>query len=560
MMREVQILPTIWVIASGLIYWIPGELARRALWARNISINQSDYQASPTTAIFVAACAAMQFIGDHKDTAESLSILSASILIGNLALHHLPREKGILKSIADAHSKPLQECLNASLFISYLFIIWWAPSGITSIWEWPLQFQPSLKAIAICLIAAYISMRGWANRASPKLLKFYAFASCCLWQLGGAESKSVTIKEILRSEKITGYLAASKRFDSITELSSKFVESLGTLPFHANTHPAGKVAFFQLLDQLGAQEPTHAWSLFIALTTALCPLLVHKACRSIGLSLDRSALAALATALLPSFSLFSPGFDIFNATLSTLLLTVWIKSLTSTSLSSQVKWSLCTGLIGLTCLVYAYNLLTFGAVLIGYAYFITTTLKRCKPSHALKASLLAAATMLSAALLFKELTGYSAINSLIASINIQNSIEASNRQGLATTLLNGYDFSIGVGPYPFLVWATAMIPRFKKELQVRPSKKSRKKLPQPQDPIGNDWWKLSLITLASVLAISLSGYLDIETARVWIFLMPTVMIAIASNNRLNPTSLFPPLLMAQSIWGITMISRYQFFF
>ena len=558
-MREVQILPTIWVIASGLIYWIPGDLARRALRTGNISINQLDYQASPITAIFVAACAAMQAIGGHKDIAESLFILSASILAGNLALHHLPRDKGILKGIADAHSNPLQECLNASLFISYLCIIWWAPSGIKSIWEWPLQFQPSFKAIAICLIATYTSMKGWANRASPKLIKFYAFVSCYLWQFGGAESKSVTIREILTSEKITGYLAASKRFDSITELSSQFVESLGSLPFHANTHPAGKVAFFKLLDQLGSQEPTHAWSLFIALTTALCPLLVHKACRSIGLSMDRSSVAALATALLPSFALFSPGFDIFNATLSTLLLATWIKSLTATRPSIQVKWSLCTGLIGLTCLVYAYNLLTFGAVLVGYAYFITTTLKHCKPSDALKASLLAAATMLSAALLFKELTGYSVINSLITSIDIQSSIEASNRQGLVTTLLNGYDFSVGVGPYPFLIWATGIIPIFKMRSESS-VKKFRKELSQPQSQIDSNWWKLGLITLVSVLTISFSGQLDVETARVWIFLMPTVMIAIASNNRLNPTSLFPPLLMAQSIWGITMISRYQFFF
>ena len=561
-MREVQLLPTLWIAASGLVFWVPGEIARRVLQRDDNSATKPQGKKIPITALFFVTCACMQAMAGDYNAGTGLTLLAASILISNASLYWLSNQNSRIGAISRTHFQVSQQCLDASLYTALIFLAWWAPSGISSIWEWPLQFEPSAVAIAACTTAAIANFIGWQNRNNPKLLKLFAFTSCCFWQMGGAISKSLTISQILNSEKVTGYFSASKGFASVDEISREFVISLGTLPFHVNTHPAGKVVFFQLLNQSGTEDPSQIWSTFILLMTALCPLLTHKACRVLGLSLERSALAALATATLPSFAMFSPGFDIFNATLSTLLLVCWIKSITSKQLPNKSKWSIGTGLIGLTCLVNAYNLLTFGSVLIGYAFFIVFILKRSTLLDALLTSLLAAIAMVSSIFILEYLTGYSPMDSLMKSMAIQSSIEASNRAGAVASFLNSYDFLLGVGPFLFLMLLSTSLPELKeRNRNSSPSNIiSCKDCLQSPDLINRNGWKLGLITMISIAAISLSGTLDIETARVWIFLMPTVTIAIAFNSRLTTSVLYPQILLTQSLWGIMMISRYQFFF
>jgi len=558
-MREVQSFPTLMVLASGLFYWLPGEITGQ-ITAKFFHRRERTTQATtlPVTTLFLAAAGAMQLIAGETDASKALFLLAILTLLGNFVvgkLYRFVRER--LRPSADRDQA--QEILNASIYITLLFYAWWAPSGIKSIWEWPLQFQPSYLAMALIVLATATSIAGWRARLNPTRTKLYALISCLLIQLAGTESKSLTAREIIRSDKITGYLSASKRFDSISELSSKFVSQIGGMPFHVNTHPAGKVAFFNLTEQFQIQDPTIIWSMFILFTTALCPLLVHKSCRVLGLSLDRSAFAAIITAILPSFALFSPGFDIFNSTLSSLLLLCWLKALSAEAFPARLRWSACTGAIGYICMIYAYNLLTFGAVLIGFGFFIVTVLRNCTPKLALITCLISTITFAASSQIFYILTGYSAFSALDKSIAIQAAIEGNNRQGLAATLLNGYDFLLGIGPYAFFTWVAVMAPRAS-EKPYRQCGSKFTQITKNLPKLHPHHRELGLITATSIMLISLSGKLNIETARVWIFLMPSVIISIAASQRIKPADIMPNFVFAQGLWALVMTSRFQFFF
>jgi len=185
----------------------------------------------------------------------------------------------------------------------------------------------------------------------------------------------------------------------------------------------------------------------------------------------------------------------------------WVRSL-----DGSLAQSACLGVVLFVATFFAYNLLATGAFL---AYYGLYYVWRKAGTWLAWASLLrSAATAVSVcAVLYLTLwfaSGYNAPASFVHAMASQASTSAALSRPYATLVLSDpYDFSLGAGiiavPLMFL-HLKGMLTQFKADRTDA---------------------ALTLIGLATILTVDVSGLLRGETARVWLFLQPFLVVPVA---------------------------------
>lgn len=190
-----------------------------------------------------------------------------------------------------------------------------------------------------------------------------------------------------------------------------------------------------------------------------------------------------------------------------LLIWAWTRGLAGSRASS-----IFLGVVLFVATFFAYNLLAIGAFLLYYGLYWLWRRRGTRAAWmiAFRTAGTALAVCTGLYLALWGATGYNAFASLAHAIANQAQLGAAVNRGYFTfVVLDLYDFCLGAGiiaaPILFL-HLSGMLKRF---------------------VAGRTDAALTLIGLATILTVDVSGLLRGETARVWLFLQPLLIVPVA---------------------------------
>ena len=280
------------------------------------------------------------------------------------------------------------------------------------------------------------------------------------------------------------------------------------LNLHSKTKAPGMILYYMaFIKTLGHSQQT-ALTAGIVLG-AICTLAI-PACYWFLLTLleDKGIafLGACFLSLCPGFVLFFPASDPAYAILSCLIAITWIKALRQ----NRMMWAVATGAITATILVISFNLLVFGLFLVAFALLASGRPVKVIAKHA--AIALAVCVALTVALWL--VTGYNPIATFFSAWRNQQQLlaDSPNVIGLqrpypATIWNDLLDFALGSG------WISVVLAGFTIALCLRNG------IRQPQS-------RYVLLAIGQFLVVAISALLASETARVWNFMYPLLMIPV----------------------------------
>lgn len=310
------------------------------------------------------------------------------------------------------------------------------------------------------------------------------------------------LADFVISPHATSYFTDALDIDKIGPWLAQF--HTASLNLHSETHPPGPILYFYGWQQLlGPWAAAFAGGAFLGLLGSLgIVVLFYFAGLSTRDVQTRLRICSL-YALMPGMVLFFPQFDQVYPLLSMALLLFWVRALRGGRYDC-----LYAGLILFVATFFAYNLLTLGTFMVCYAAY-SQFVARCSWLRLLAQGfvVLGVCGLLHVALW--ALTGYHAILAFGHALENQAGLlqrEAYPRPYALCLLFDLYDFFLGAGmlALPLLL---LHVPRMAKEF-------SRDR---------EEHW-LSLCALVTILVLDLTGLLPGETARVWLFVQPLLMI------------------------------------
>jgi len=318
---------------------------------------------------------------------------------------------------------------------------------------------------------------------------------------------------IVTSPNATSYYTDAQQISDLAAWLRNF--HTANLGLHSATHPPGPILYYYAWIQLlGPAAGAIAGGIGVGVIATLgIPTMYAFA----GLwTEDRRArlLACAMYALLPALIVFFPEFDQVYPIFAMLIVLAWVKALQG---STGYALLLVAALFAAT--FFAYNLLVVGTFVVLYAaYFLWQ--QRWAAAAWNQAIRVAVTALIGVAAIYLVLwfaTGYDPMKSLAHAVREQNDLQARLMRPWSSGLVFApYDFFLGSG-----MVALPLIVLFLRSAWAE-----------------FDWQRkgivLSLIALATILIVDVSGVLRAETARIWLFLQPFA-IAPASSAMLRFT-------------------------
>ena len=385
-------------------------------------------------------------------------------------------------------------------------------------WEWPWRSDLDILRSAAFLLAPfamilYAVRRGERTAGSNLSISLGALtAGNFLLQFMAmlAEPRGIElVRQIVLSPSATSYYLDSAGVHGLSAWLRHFDRA--TLGFHSSTHPPGPILFYYAFSKcFGFQAGALAGGCAVGLLASLGVLAMYAFA---GLWTDdrRTRLIASAFyALVPALTVFFPEMDQIYPIFSMLLILFWCKSLKSGRAISGDA----IGFGAVLCIAtfFAYNLVTIGAFLAYYGVYWLWR-QRWAASSLLKLlanSGIAGVTFVGGYAILWLATGYDPIASFFNALSYQAVYAALlNRSYAISALFDPYDFLLGAGILAlplviFLLYRTAKNFDF-----------------------AQDGTALTLIALATIVTIDLSGVLRGEASRVWLFLQPLLIVPAA---------------------------------
>ena len=384
---------------------------------------------------------------------------------------------------------------------------------------WPWQDLGTIP-MGLALLAPFLLIAAvlWgADRDTPRVplwfwLTALVVANFCLqlFSVLADPRGADRIPQIVMSESATSYFGDALNIHRLGEFLSHFDRA--ALHGHSTTHPAGPILFYYFFARMFSPEVGALLGGCSVGLIASLGIIVMYAFAGLWTSDRRVRLLASAFyALLPALTVFFPELDQIYPIFSMLIILTFVKALNATS--GWYRYALASGAMLFIATFFAYNLLTTGAFLFYYGIYC---LFRVAPRVSkgiltfLRATAVALIATVSLYLLLWAATGYNAPASFRHSL-VQQDATARwlDRPYHVFVFADLYDFALAAGmiALPILYF---YLRGLRDEFKDNP-----------------DGAALTLIGLATVLTVDLSGLLRGETARVWLFLQPLWVAPIA---------------------------------
>lgn len=382
-----------------------------------------------------------------------------------------------------------------------------------SYWQWPWHDLPLGKTLALSAAPALLYatllalwVRGGLTARRTVGIALGLVVCCMLFQLAMLHVESEPwkyLRNVVETNYITSYYTDATHIRSVLRFLRRFHRL--TLEYHSETHPPGPILFYYLLIKLAPSGVAPVLGGLVIGAIASFGVLVAYACGAIWTDDPQLRLGpCFVYTLLPALILFLPELDQIYPILTMALLVLWHRVLEA---RGSGVW---LGILLFVASLLAYNLATLGAPLALLALW---------KGHARKwerAWLLRLAREVAVVLgVFVALhltlhfsTGYRPIEAFERALRSQAEFdrrrlnEGLDRPYRQVIFFDLYDFLLGGGLITGLVAACTALQRG---------------LPTRERTA-------TAIGLLAILIVDLSGLLQCETARVWLFLQPFVVI------------------------------------
>lgn len=382
------------------------------------------------------------------------------------------------------------------------------PEGTLQLTHWtPWRDLGILRTSAILLppfpLIAWVLWR--AEQETPRspwlLLGVLTAASFAMQALGIlADPRGFELVHRIVVSPATSYFSDAINIRSLSEWLRHFHEI--PLHFHSQTHPPGPILYYLAFVKLfGPETGATVGGWFVGLLASMGVPAMY-AFAGLWTRETRARLTAAAFyALVPAVMLFFPEFDQVYPIVAMLLMLFWAKALDGASVSFAVG----AGAILFVATFFAYNLLCLSSFLLYYAMY--RIWRGSAWSGVVRSSAIAGGTVAAVYGVLWVAAGFNAIGGLQRSLAFQERYSVVLHRAYAPfVFLDMYDYFLGAGmiAFPILIFY----------------------LRRQWDPQRRDF-ALTLIGLATVLTIDLSGLLRGETARVWLFAQPLLVVPVA---------------------------------
>jgi hypothetical protein len=315
------------------------------------------------------------------------------------------------------------------------------------------------------------------------------------------------IRDIVVSPDATGYFNDALAIDHLIPWLSHFHEM--SLHIHSATHPPGPILFYYVFLRLFGQ-PAGAvlGGCAVGLMGSFGVLGMYRFAALWTRDVRTRFLASAIYALLPALILFLPEFDQIYPLASMLMISLWIGALTVPR--RAITDAILFGALLALALFFAYNLLM---VLPFLAYFGLYWLWRRRGQRAAWVTLLRTCAIgfgvtIGLYLALWYFTGFDPIATFRSAVANQAAVTPYlNRPYGIFLLADPYDFFLGAGMLALPILLIAL-------LRAAPGFGRRRAA------------AMTVIGLATILTTDLSASLA-ETARVWLFLQPLVVVPMA---------------------------------
>lgn len=385
-------------------------------------------------------------------------------------------------------------------------------------WEWPWRGDIGIVN-SLLLLAVPFAFISYALRIAERQSTLRVWLCLGLLAVGNflmqimgilSDRRGIElVQEIVLSPITTSYFLDASQIHGLSQWFRHFDHA--RLAVHSSTHPPGPILFYYVFFKVFG-SPTGAMIGGIAVgCLASLGVLVTYAFAGLWTDNRRTRMIASALyALLPATSVFFPELDQVYPIFAMLLILFWCRSLESRKkIPSEAIYF---GLTLAVSLFFAYNLLTIGAFLAYYGVYWVWRQRWTKLSFVtlLRNSVIGAGVCMGVYFLLWLATGYDPIAVFFNALSNQAVLEAlMNRSSALFGLFDPLDFFLGAG--------MMVLPLILLQLgrNVRGFDRMRPEV------------ALTLIGLATILTIDLSGVLRGEAARVWLFLQPLVVVPAA---------------------------------
>lgn len=405
----------------------------------------------------------------------------------------------------------------------------YAPMNGPKYWEWKwrsIGFFPALSHLILPFMLycyAFYSI----GRAYNLVILVLLTVSNFLLQLSGIMAEPLysykAIFHIVSNPITTSYYTDALKISDLNNWFEHFNSQ--QLELHSRTHPPGPILFYYATVKLfGTYYGAFAGAIIIGALGSASVLFLYFFASLWGLE-SRTRLTICAYyALIPALVLFFPEFDQIYPLFAMLMLYLW-----HAVLNRSANYLLPFSVASFICIFFAYNLLTIGMPLaLMSLYYVYSANDKTKALWRLSLHTTVAITVFAAFHYALYLaTGHNSAIAFTKALQYQNSVHFSPPRLYSFTIFTDmYDFILGSGYLTIPLLALFI------------SKSVNKNI------LSEKHLTYSFLGLISIAAIDLTGLLRCETARVWLFLQPFIVIPAGIElSRLKRRSQFAVLLV-----------------
>lgn len=395
--------------------------------------------------------------------------------------------------------------LAIGLAFSLGVILKWEPlNGIREITQWEWRWRDlgvgrsALFLFPPLILVAWILWRIREERpATAWILAALMVANFSLQILAIlAEPRGLAlVTSIVASPGATSYFSDALLIGDLGVWLDEFPRGIRYL--HSATHPAGPVLFYYAFLKVFGPYAAFLGGLTVALAGSAGVVVVHALA---GLWTEKRTARLLASAffaLNPALIFFSPEFDQVYPIFAMLLILLWVKAL-----GASKRYAYGFGGVLFISTLFAYGTLTIGAFLVYYTIYWLwpADTRRSRLIVVFRCSVIALSVCAGLFVLLWVATGYDPVLAFERAL--------INQRILAEILARPYTNFVLVDPYDFLLGAGVIA------------------LPILVFHMRRSFNALTVIGVATILTVDVSGLLRAETARVWLFLQPLLAVPV----------------------------------
>jgi hypothetical protein len=308
---------------------------------------------------------------------------------------------------------------------------------------------------------------------------------------------------------VTSYFTDAAKISSVTDFLHAFPFRISSLNLHSQTKPPGTILYYLPFIKIWGYTSTAA--LVAGLATAVLSIVsvfaVYLFLRTTASS-KAAFYGASYFAVCPGFIVFAPKLDQLHPILACALCGCWIKALDDKRLRYALGFAL---VLMITCFV-SYSLLVLGIFLLLYSLLWLGEDPRADAPKLFGYTVAALAVFIAGYGVFWILTGFNAVATFRAAIANQTKLALIfDRPYPETIPFDLADFALGTG------WISFLIVAFFIARQLTATR------------MANGALAFTVISLVQFVTVAATGLLAAETARVWLFMAPLLMIPVGAE-------------------------------